>query len=199
MKKMINLAVVAVLAASAGAAFADQGNVQVFDMGEFKLHVYNSMDAMYDASYIIESKTGLVTMEEPLFKVNVKEFNDYLAKLNKKVVTRVADFHLGGTFDKPITMASGMGAFVKGPVYDGMMKSFAQSFGDKIVSIPTGKVSEVAFNAPQNWAGVVYTFTKGSATDFPAANIIIGGKVYYTHWAPMKMHGNHLQLGSRAA
>ena len=96
-------------------------------------------------------------------------------------------------------MPEGMAAFVKGPVYDGMMKHFAQIFGDKIVSEPTGKVSEVAFDAPQNWAGVDYTFTKGATSDFPAASILIGGKVYYTHWTPMKMHGNPLQLGSRAA
>ena len=199
MKKLINLAVTAVFAGAAGAALADQGNTQVFDLGQFKLHVYNSMDTMYDTSFIIETGAGLVTMEEPLFKVNVKEFNDYLNKLNKKVVVRISDYHLGGTFDKPLTMPSGMGAFVKGPVYDGMMKHFAHIYGDKIVAAPTGKVSEVAFNAPQNWAGVDYTFTKGAASDFPAASIMIGGKVYYTHWTPMKMHGNPLQLGSCAA
>ena len=199
MQKLINLAVAVALATSAGTALADQGKTDVYDFGSFRVHVYNSNDAMFDASYIIESKNGLVTMEEPLFKVNVKEFNDYLTKLNKTVVKRISDYHLGGTFDYPLTMPEGMAAFVKGPVYDGMMKHFAQIFGDKIVAEPTGKVSEVAFNTPQNWAGVDYTFTKGATSDFPAASILIGGKVYYTHWTPMKMHGNPLQLGSRAA
>ena len=32
----------------------------MLDLGSFKLHVYNTNDALGDASYIIEGKTGLV-------------------------------------------------------------------------------------------------------------------------------------------
>ena len=81
MQKLINLAVAVALATSAGTALADQGKTDVYDFGSFRVHVYNSNDTMFDTSYIIESKNGLVTMEEPLFKVNVKEFNDCSTKL----------------------------------------------------------------------------------------------------------------------
>ena len=161
-----------------------QSKFETYDFGTFKLHVYYSGDVMNDASYIIEGADSLVTMEEPLFKVNVKEFNEYLDKLGKPVEKTITDYHIGGTADRDLTMAYGMEAFSKGPVYGGMMKSFQKAFGDSMVDLPTGKVSEVDF---------------GKSTDFPAASIIIGGKVYYTHWAPAKAHVSNLQVSSRAA
>ena len=120
-----------------------QSKFETYDFGTFKLHVYYSGDVMNDASYIIEGADSLVTMEEPLFKVNVKEFNEYLDKLGKPVEKTITDYHIGGTADRDLTMAYGMEAFSKGPVYGGMMKSFQKAFGDSMVDLPTGKVSEV--------------------------------------------------------
>ena len=45
-----------------------KGRFEVHDLGNFKLHVYYTNDALGDASYIIEGKDALVTMEQPLFK-----------------------------------------------------------------------------------------------------------------------------------
>ena len=59
------------------------GAFQSYDLDGFKLHVYNSNDVMGDASYIVEGDSGLVVMEYPLFKVNAKEFADYIAELGK--------------------------------------------------------------------------------------------------------------------
>ena len=50
-----------------------KGNFEVLDLGSFRLHVYNTNDALGDASYIIEGKTGLVTLEQPLFKQTSRE------------------------------------------------------------------------------------------------------------------------------
>ena len=44
-----------------------KGRFEVHDTGSFKLHVYYTNDAMGDASYVIEGKDALVTMEQPLF------------------------------------------------------------------------------------------------------------------------------------
>lgn len=59
-------------------------------------------------------------------------------------------------------------------------------------------VRVVAFGSTQFYAGVPFEFRRGASSDFPAA-IIIGDKVYYTHWTPAKAHMSHLQLTSRAA
>ena len=72
------------------------GHVEVYDMGDFKLHVYYTQDVMNDASYIVEGKDSVVTMEQPLFKVNVSEFNSYLDKVGKPVAKRITDYHVGG-------------------------------------------------------------------------------------------------------
>lgn len=59
----------------------EKGRFEVHDLGSFKLHVYYTNDALGDASYIIEGGDALVTMEQPLFKDNVAEFDAYLTRL----------------------------------------------------------------------------------------------------------------------
>ena len=176
-----------------------KGRFEVHDLGNYKLHVYYTNDALGDASYIIEGEDSLVTMEQPLFKDNVAEFDNYLSKLGKTVEKRITDYHVGGTGNHDVVMAQGMPEFTKGEVYGGMMKGFTQAFGDAMTAMPTGKVSEVPFNATQTWAGVTFEFRHGAASDFPGASILIGGKAYYTHWTPAKAHVSHLQVSSPAA
>ena len=54
-----------------------KGKFEVLDLKDFKLHVYYTNDALNDASYIVEGKNGLITLEQPLFKDNVAEFDAY--------------------------------------------------------------------------------------------------------------------------
>ena len=176
-----------------------KGHFEVHDLSNFKLHVYYTNDALGDASYIIEGKDALVTMEQPLFKDNVAEFDTYLSKLDKPVGTRITDYHVGGTGKHDVVMVKGMPEFTKGEIYGGMMKGFAQAFGNAMTDMPTGKTSEVAFGTTQTWAGVTFEFRHGATSDFPGASILIGGKVYYTHWTPAKAHVSHLQISSPAA
>ena len=176
-----------------------KGRFEVHDLGSFKLHVYYTNDALGDASYIIEGRDALVTMEHPLFKDNVAEFDEYLSKLGKPVEKRITDYYVGGTGSHDIVMAEGMPAFTKGEVYGGMMQGFGKMFGDALTDMPTGNVSEVAFGSTQTWAGVPFEFRHGAASDFPGASILIGDKVYYTHWTPAASHVSNLQVSSRAA
>lgn len=177
----------------------NKGRFEVYDYSEFKLHVYYTNDVMDDASFIIEGNSALVTLEEPLFKDNVAEFDAYVANLKKPVAQRIADYHLGGTGNHEIVMPEGMAEFTKGPVYGGMMKGFAEAFGDAIVSLPDGKTTEVAFGKTQTFAGVQFYFTHGASSDFPAASILIGKKIYFTHWASLKAHVSHLYISSAEA
>ena len=176
-----------------------KGRFETHDLGQFKLHVYYTNDVMADASYIIEGKDALVTMEHPLFKDNVAEFDAYLDQLGKPVEQRITNYHVGGTGSHDVVMAEGMPRFSKGEVYGGMMQGFAQAFGDTMTEMPTGKATEVPFGSTQQWAGVTFEFSRGASSDFPAASLLIGGKVYYTHWTPAKAHVSHLQVSSPAA
>lgn len=176
-----------------------KGRFEVHDLGNFTLHVYYTNDVMADASYIIEGKDSLVTMEHPLFKDNVAEFNNYIAGLGKPVGKIISDYHVGGTDDHDQIMAEGMEEFSKGPVYGGMMKSFEEMWGDTMTEMPTGTVTEVPFGTTRTWAGVTFEFRHGASSDFPAASILIGDKAYYTHWTPAKAHVSHLQISSSAA
>lgn len=176
-----------------------KGRFEVYDIDNFKLHVYYTNDALGDASYIVEGKDALVTMEQPLFKDNVVEFDAYLSRLEKPVEKRITDYHVGGTGSHDVVMAEGMPEFTKGEIYGGMMQGFAQAFGDALTDMPTGRAAEVAFGTTQTWAGVAFEFRRGATMDFPGASILIGGKVYYTHWTPVKAHVSHLQVSSPAA
>ena len=103
-----------------------KGNFEVLDLGNFKLHVYNTNDALGDASYIIEGNDGVVTLEQPLFRDNVSEFNTYVTSLNKPVQKIITNYHVGGTGNHDIVMIEGMPEFVKGAIYGGMMQNFAK-------------------------------------------------------------------------
>ncbi|WP_418675963.1 hypothetical protein [Alistipes putredinis] len=197
MKKTLSVIALSLLAL--GASAQQKGCFETHDLDGFKLHVYYTNDALGDASYIIEGRDALVTMEQPLFKDNVAEFDAYLSKLNKPVEQRITDYHVGGTAHHDVVMPEGMPAFTKGEIYGGMMQNFAQLFGDALTAMPTGKASEVAFDKTMTWAGVPFEFRHGASTDFPGASILIGGKVYYTHWTPAKAHVSHLQVSSPAA
>lgn len=197
MKKFI--LTLAIAGITLGASAQNKGRFETHDFDNFKLHVYYTNDAMGDASYIIEGKDALVTLEQPLFKDNVAEYDAYLTKLGKPVEQRIADYHLGATGNLPVIMAEGMPKFTSKGAYADMMQGFAQGFGDAIVPLPTGKKSEVAFGSTQTYAGVPFAFRHGATTDFPGASILIGGKVWFSHWAPMKAHVNHLHISSPAA
>lgn len=175
------------------------GKFETHDFGTYKLHIYLTEDSMGDASFIIEGKDSLVTLEQPLFKVNATAFDKYLASLNKPVAERISDFHLGNTGDAQLIVPQGMTAVFKGADYSGMMAHFANQFGDAIVPFPTGETTEVAFNQPVEYAGVTFTFLPGASNDFPAANILIGKDAVYTHFAPAKAHVNTLYANSAAA
>lgn len=188
------------LSLMAMASFAqDKGRFEVHDFDNFKLHVYYTNDVMADASYIVEGGNSLVAMEYPLFKDNAAEFGNYIDKLGKPVEQVITDYHEGSSGEQAQAVAEGMSEFMKGAVYGGMMNHFKEAFGDSMVSLPTGKSVEIPFDSTQEWAGVTFKFLHGATSDFPAASILIGGKVYYTHWTPAKAHMSHLQISSAAA
>ena len=197
MKKTVVPMMMGVVALSANVQA--KGKMEVYDFEQFKLHVYYTNDALGDASYIVEGKDALITLEEPLFKDNIAEFATYVETLQKPIVQRISDYHVGGTAHHAVIMPQGMPKFVKEPAYSGMMQHFSQVFGDAITELPTGETQEVEFYRTYHYADISFLFSHGANTDFPAASILIGGKVYYTHWTPLKTHINPLQLTCREA
>lgn len=181
-----------VAAADAAPADSAAGHFDVRQLNGCRLHIYITDDQMADASFIIEGTDSIVTLEQPLFKVNAAAFDNYLASLEKPVAKRIADFHLGNTGEDAIVMPAGMPEVVKGPAYSGMMAHFAEEYGDAIEPLPTGPTEEVAFGDTVVYAGVPFVFIKGAANDFPGANIQIGSDAVYSHWAPDSTHVNQL-------
>ncbi len=182
------------------AAISKLGNFTSYDYGPFKLHVYDSGDVMSDASYIVEGEKELVLLEVPLFKENAREFDSYVSKIGKPVVAVIADYHEGSKLEAKLYVPEGMKAFLVGPVYGGMIAGFQKQWGDRMVTLPdVDSATEISFGKTVSLAGVDFRFEKGASSDFPAASILIGGKVYMTHWTPSKSHPSALQISSLAA
>lgn len=182
------------------AVIAQAGNFTSYDYGTFKLHVYDSGDMMGDASYIVEGEKELALLEVPLFNENAKEFDAYVSKIGKPVVAVIADYHEGARQKAKLYVAEGMKSFLVGPVYGGMIAGFRKQWGDKMVTLPdVDSATEILFGKTVTLAGVDFRFEKGALSDFPAASIFIGGKIYMTHWAPSKSHPSPLQISSLAA
>lgn len=189
-----------IVASILSAAIAQAGNFTSYDYGAFKLHVYDSGDVMGDASYIVEGEKELVLLEVPLFRENASEFDSYVSKIRKPVVAVIADYHEGARQKAKLYVAEGMKSFLVGPVYGGMITGFQKQWGDKMVTLPdVDSATEISFGKTVALAGVDFRFEKGASSDFPAASILIGGKVYMTHWAPSKSHPSPLQISSLAA
>ena len=69
-----------------------KGTFETHDFDNFRLHVYHTNDALGDASYIVEGTQAVVTLEQPLFRENVAEYDAYLDTLGKPVEARIADY-----------------------------------------------------------------------------------------------------------
>lgn len=199
MKKNNVLAAVILVVSTVNA----QGKFEVKDFGSFKLHAYVTADPLGDMSYIVEGKKSLVVLEPAAFHDNIKEFGEYVQKLNKPVDKVIANYHAAGFsgFDhSKFVMVKGMPEFIKGEVYSGMMANFAASFGDKMDISEFVPTKTVPRNAVKKWAGVEFKFFPGVSTDFPAASVLIGNKVYYMHFTPgANVHMSAIQLSSRDA
>ena len=73
-----------------------QGKFEVKDFGKFKLHSYVTADPLGDMSYIIEGSESLVVLEPAAFHDNIKEMQQYIAKLEKPVEKVIANYHAAG-------------------------------------------------------------------------------------------------------
>lgn len=196
MKKFL-LAAAAIFAANV--MVNAQGKFETVELKNSTLHVYYSNDVMADTSYIVEGKDALVVLEAPLFKSALAEFDSYIKELGKPVASAVIDYHLGGQESQAIVMPQGMHKFTNEGVYAAMMSGFKQSFGESMVDLAEGEVSEVPFGNTVKLAGVDFRFDKGPTNDFPGSMILIDGTAYLMHWAPAKAHMNTLQLSSKEA
>lgn len=179
-----------------------QSKFEVTDLGKFKLHSFITGNPLGDINYLIEGKTGLVILEPVAFYKDIEEFKTYIEKLGKPIVKVIANYHIAGfsAFDaSKFVRIEGMPEFSEGSVYKGMMSNFAKVFKGEMDLTPYTKTALVSKNAKEKWAGVSFQFSEGVASDFPAASIIIGKKIYYTHFTPEKAHPSHLQIHDRKA
>ena len=198
MKKLIVLAVLILSVVVVKA----QINVTVHTFENFNLHIYTSSESMGDVSLLVEGKDKLVVFEPQSFYKSIADFNAYTKKLNKPIEKIVANYHAGGLAEldmRKVVMVEPMVEFMKSPKAQGMMKHFANVFKGAMDTRLVDVKHTIPQEGLQTWGGIKFNFLKGMSTDFPASSVNIGNKVYYTHFAPNKMHPSPMQLKNREA
>jgi len=183
---------------------SENDKIVVTDFGSFKLHAYAAGDALGNMTNIIEGPNALIVVEPAAFYANIEELGNYIKSLNKPVEKVLALYHAAGfsAFDaSKFVMIEGMPEFIGSDSYQGMMGFFASTFGDTLDKTPApANVATVASNAQVEWDGISFQFSPGASSDYPAASVLIGGKVYYIHFTPVtNMHMGATQLTSRDA
>lgn len=154
--------------------------------------------AQNDVAEVEDSLTGAFTAYEmDGYKLHVYNSNDVMG--DASYIIEGQDSLIVMEYPLFKVNATEFADYIEGPVYGGMMKQFAEQFGDTMVELPTQKAAEVPFGQTQKWNGIDFRFEHGATSDFPGASIIIGGQVYYTHWTPAEAHISPLQIGNAAA
>ncbi len=170
---------------------AAQGKIESYDLGDFTLHTYTSSEAMGDVSILVEGAKGLVVVEPQSFYKSIEDFNSFASSLGKPIELYLASYHAGGLAQcdpKKVVMVEPMVEFMKSPMAQGMMSKFADIFQGAMDTRMVKIKRTVAAESSHKWVGVDFKLSKGAASDFPASSINIGGKAYYTHFAPSKAH-----------
>lgn len=72
------------------------GLIQIYDYGNIKLHAFQSNDAMWDETFLLETATNLVAIESPAFKTDIKIWQEYVATLNKPLTDILLAYHPAG-------------------------------------------------------------------------------------------------------
>ncbi len=184
------------------AAIPTNDNVESFQFDDFNLHVYMSAEAMGDVSLVVEGANAIIIIEPQSFYNSIEDFDNFVAQLGKPVEKIVANYHAGGLANysiDTIAIVEPMIAFMQSPPAVGMLAYFDNAFGGAMDTriVPVNETIPTTSN--QNWVGIEFDFTPGAATDFPASSINIGNKVFYTHFAPNRMHPSPMQITSAAA
>lgn len=169
----------------------------------FTLHTYASFDAMADVSFIVESKKSLVIIEPQAFKGKVEEFVAYTGKLGKPIEKVVVSFHAAGLKTYPNAhkvTTKPMAEFMKSDAAQGMLgffdKAFKGAMDTELVEFDEHIDATTSFVVD----GVTYSIEPTSLPGMPGANIAIGNKVYYQHFAPAKgFHASKNQIKDKAS
>ena len=111
----------------------EKGEVLIYDIGDIKLHNYNTNDYNSDQVILLEKNGKLAIIESPTFYDNHKELEEYIKSLNVVIDGVLLSYHMSGaTFLKGRRKYATHQADLYGHVGGGkaLIDGFSQSFGE---------------------------------------------------------------------
>jgi hypothetical protein len=118
-----------------------KGAVRVYDLGEAKLHAYQTNDPMADEVFILEKNGRALIIETPCFTDNIAELTEYLDSLPARVEAKLLCYHLAAASflpDIPVYATQNADDFAHIGGGKALVDGFAKAFGAAFdTSIPT--------------------------------------------------------------
>ena len=155
--------------------------IEVYDFGNIKLHAYQTNDFMYDECFILENNENVLLLGFPAFHSNLKEFEEYVKGLNKKIVGKVFSDHPNGGASilndvKNYASQGTINSMTSGTIKhldEGFIQSFGEDFDEKLPII-TNVLKENSVNIGGFELNITY-HDENIEIEFPQINCI------YTH------------------
>ncbi|MDR2481197.1 MAG: hypothetical protein LBD07_02760 [Spirochaetaceae bacterium] len=74
-----------------------KGEMNIYDFGELKLHLYKTNDAFTDVVLLLQKKNNLIAIEQPNFVDNIKELTQYIKDIGGIFKGKILAYHNSGT------------------------------------------------------------------------------------------------------
>ncbi|MDR0875084.1 MAG: hypothetical protein LBN12_02615 [Clostridiales Family XIII bacterium] len=117
-----------------------KGEVRVYDLGEAKLHAYQTNDPMTDEVFILEKNGRALIIETPCFTDNIAELTEYMNTLQSRVEAKLLSYHLAAASflpDIPVYATKKADEFANIGGGRALLDNFAEAFGPAFdTSIP---------------------------------------------------------------
>jgi len=108
------------------------GAILLYNLGQLRLHLYQTNDALGDFVPVVENAGQAVVIENPSFCHSSQELSDYLAKQNIQVVAKLLAYHMAGASFLPQVPAYATQRAVQYGTAGGgkaLVDGFVQTFG----------------------------------------------------------------------
>lgn len=163
------------------------GNVQIYDFGNLRLHAWQTGDAMQDECFILETPQNIVALEAPPFYSDMEVWKKYVDSLNKPLTDILFSAHIASNdwYGKAKTHATeATSQSMRSGGLKALVEYLGKNFGkDFATTIPA--VDAILVEGKNTIGGIPIVVSQFG----DSYNVVIPeAKTYYTHMLGADSH-----------